>query len=48
MTMAVDWDVKNQTKQTKYGQVHFRLDFFIEANNMDPDQTVWVPILFAI
>ena len=22
-----------------YIQVHFRLDFFMEANNMDPDQT---------
>ena len=22
-----------------YSQVHFRLDFFMEANNMNPDQT---------
>ena len=27
-------------------QVHFRLDFFLEANNMNPDQTA--PLLFAI
>ena len=23
-----------------YIQVHFRIDFFMEANNMNPDQTV--------
>ena len=37
-----------------YIQVHFRLDFLMEANNMSPDQTaplgaVWTQfILFAV
>ena len=38
-----------------YIEVHFRLDFFMEANNMNPNQTatkeqflIWVHIVFNI
>ena len=31
--------VMGATPMAAYNQVHFRLDFFLEGNSMNPDQT---------
>ena len=36
----LSWKCRQLFTSAAYGQLHFRLDFFIEASNMNPDQTV--------
>ena len=54
MPLFLYWNYHMLFTSAEYIQMHFRLDFIIEANNMNPDQpaplgAVWSGyILFAI